>query len=214
MFSRLTLQYDLQRSTAQQHTTAGRHVYFCVQDKFETVTATDPVFLFHTFNGTNVIIFLKNMSQSVQENIYLIGAEEKELSSCCLPTIRQILSVCHYKQRMALHINSKKIISGIINDVYVIWEKLNVPLHQKKYSIERIIKLRKEYQSVQKSVSRKSCANHQIDETFFLDKLDNIFDVRIDRKIPLPENLDKLLTAEISNGNYYIMVFFFKNDDY
>lgn len=107
------------------------------------------------------------MSEQARSNIFLIGEEIEELPSSQLPTIRQVLSVCFNKQRLNVNFKSRKIASTVIDDVYMLWSKLNIPLREKKYSINQLERLRDKWRSLQKTKFRLNSAQKKKMKTVF-----------------------------------------------
>lgn len=137
------------------------------------------------------------MSLMTSNEVYLVGVESAEMPKDQLPTNRQVLSLFHYQRRLQPNEKTNKLISTIIDEVYALWHRAEVPTREKSSSVRKFQSLHEKWKSLGKTRTQGTQMS-KVQE--FIDDLDNLFDVRR-KNVDVPtEKIRETLTAKNQRG--------------
>lgn len=107
--------------------------------------------------------------------VWLVGTTHEKITGSKLPSIQQVLGRFFY-----LHVEKKDTIKNSATatalEVSKFWQNARIPTKHHCHIVTKIIKLYENWQSIKKSISRKTERQKCIEATF-VEMLDNLFDV-------------------------------------
>lgn len=117
----------------------------------------------------------KLRSTDVQIDIKLVGTVSFAINGSKLPSKRQVLQLMFYHMRLG-NLNARDSARITVREVIIFWEKARIPTPKESRSIEKLEKIYNKWKELQKNINHQN-AKQKIDETMFIDELDNLFDI-------------------------------------
>ncbi|KAL7644756.1 UNVERIFIED_CONTAM: hypothetical protein RMT77_004569 [Armadillidium vulgare] len=110
-----------------------------------------------------------------KDKIFIVGYPAHQITSCKLPSNRQVLATLFYTLR-TVKLDLRDSARITIQEVLVFWGKARIPTKHVKDAITKLEKLHAEWRNVQKDQDKQSeAAKNKINE--FASKVDDIFDI-------------------------------------
>lgn len=107
--------------------------------------------------------------------VYLIGVPYTQILGSKLPSKKQVLSVFFFNHR-TLKLTLRDSAALVHDELAVFWAKARIPIQSKHRSIEKILAIHGQWQTLLKTSKRRT-DNQQQKETAFMDDLNDLFDI-------------------------------------
>lgn len=107
--------------------------------------------------------------------VYLIGVPYTQILGSKLPSKKQVLSVFFFNHR-TLKLTLRDSAALVHDELAVFWAKARIPIQSKHRSIEKILAIHGQWQTLFKTSKRRT-DNQQQKETAFMDDLNDLFDI-------------------------------------
>lgn len=111
-----------------------------------------------------------------KSELYLIGVEKHQIMGAKLPSKRQVLSVYFYNIK-TVGLSQFESLQLLYYEIRVFWDKARIPISSEQYVKQKILDLLESYRNLQKTPPSKKSQNELKNESDFVDKLDDLFDI-------------------------------------
>ncbi len=116
---------------------------------------------------------MKSLRSSTE--IFLIGHEYSQIVGTKLPSVKQVLCVFFYNH-CTLKLTIRESAALVVQETCIFWSKARIPVRKEQHCIEKVEKLYKDWQNLNKN-KNKDQHIFRDREAIFTEALDNIFDI-------------------------------------